>query len=138
MNWANPKDHVTPHFTVKDACYLHQWNRLATVVDGMDTAKLIILCQKMEQIRTLLNCPINSHCMYRSPEYNKQIGASAHDPHSLNSACDFDVNPHMTIIQAQAILEPKLAELGIRMERNTPTWIHIDLCPVIHNRYFYP
>jgi Peptidase M15 len=137
MDWTNPKDHVTPHFTVADACLLHAFNRLGTPTDGMDPAKLIVLCQKMEEIRELLGYPINVHCMFRSPEYNLKIGAPAHDPHSTNAACDFDCNPHLTIAQVQGILEPKLEALGIRMERNTATWCHIDLWPVGHNRFFY-
>ena len=136
MDWTNPKEHITPHFTVRDATFLHAFNRLATTADGMDTAKLIVLCQKMEQIRALLGYPINVHCMYRSPEYNLKIGAPAHDVHALSEACDFDCFPHLTIVQVQAILEPKLEELGIRMERNTKTWVHVDVHPVIHQRYF--
>lgn len=136
MDWTNPKDHVTPHFTIADACMLHALNRLATAADGMDTDKLVILCNKMEEIRALINCPINVHCMFRSPAYNLQIGAPEHDVHSMSLACDFDCNGHLTIDQVKAILEPKLEELGIRMEKGTTTWVHIDLHPVIHQRYF--
>lgn len=136
MDWTNPAAHITPHFTVRDACFLHAFNRLATAADGMDTAKLTVLCQKMEQVRALLGQPMTVHCMFRSPEYNLKIGAPAHDVHSMSEAADFDCAPHLTIVQVQAILEPKLAELGLRMERNTPTWVHLDVHPVIHQRYF--
>lgn len=136
MDWTKPTDHVSPHFTISDACLLHAFNRLATAADGMDTAKLIALCAKMEQIRGILGQPINVHCMFRSPEYNLKIGAPAHDVHSMSLACDFDCAPHLTIAQIQAILEPQLEQLGIRMERNTPTWVHVDLHPVMNARYF--
>lgn len=142
MDWSNPNEHVTTHFTVRDACMLHALNRLGLVSEGMDTAKLVVLCQKMEEIRALLSaalgkdCPINVHCMYRSPDYNKKIGAPPNDVHAMSMACDFDCGKNLTIVQVQAILEPKLEQLGIRMERNTPTWVHIDTHPVIHQRYF--
>lgn len=143
MDWTNPADHVTSHFTVADAAMLHSFNRLATPADGMNPDKLIVLCQKMEQVRDVLSqafgkdCPLNVHCMYRSPEYNKQIGAPPNDVHSFSEACDFDCGQHLTIAQVQAILEPQLEALGIRMERNTPSWVHVDVHPVGHARYFY-
>jgi uncharacterized protein YcbK (DUF882 family) len=137
MDWTNPNEQITQHFTVADAAMLHAFNRLGTPADGMDPDKLITLCQKMEQIRALLGYAINVHCMYRSPAYNVKIGAPEHDVHSMSLACDFDCAPHLTIDQIHDILEPKLEEMGIRMERNTPTWVHIDLHPVMNQRYFY-
>ena len=101
---------------------LHAWNRLANESDGLTEEgkeKLIILCNKMEEIRELLSCPINVHCMYRSPEYNKEIvKAIPNDVHASFQACDFDTNGHHTIEEAQAILEPKLEELGIIVSFN--------------------
>jgi hypothetical protein len=119
---------------------LHQWNRLATPVDGMDIIKLTALCEKMENIRILLDIPINVHCMFRSHDYNKQIGAPPNDVHSMNLACDFDCLPKMTCDEVKAKLLPQLEQLGIRMENNGvgASWVHIDTHPVIHQRYFNP
>jgi uncharacterized protein YcbK (DUF882 family) len=142
-DWTNPQDQVTDHFTVSDACILHQWKRLANESDGMDEAmqeKLTALCQNMEQVRSILGCPINVHCMFRSPAYNQLIGAPANDVHSMGMACDFDCNPHMSTDDVKAALMPQLAALGLRMENNGPgaTWVHLDNHPVMNARFFNP
>lgn len=140
IDWTNASCNITDHFTVGDAITLHSWNRLANDQDGLDDDgknKLVILCQKMEEIRTLLNCPINVHCMFRSQDYNAQVvKAIPNDVHAQFLACDFDCGEKYTIDEVHALLLPKLEELGIRMEQNTPTWIHADLHPVVHARYF--
>lgn len=137
MDWTNSTDQVTEHFTVSDALMLHSWNKLATEADGADFDLLTTLCQKMEEIRALLGCPINVHCMFRSQAYNQSQNIKpVADVHSMNLACDFDCNSTMTIQEVKDKLLPQLESLGIRMEQNTATWVHIDLHPVVHARYF--
>ncbi len=140
IDWTNSNCQITEHFTVGDAITLHAWNRLANDQDGLtDDGKnnLIALCQKMEEVRTLLGCPINVHCMFRSQDYNSQVvKAIPNDVHAQFLACDFDCNGTHTINEVHATLLPQLEQLGIRMEQNTPTWVHIDLHPVVHARYF--
>lgn len=140
IDWSDPTSQVTEHFTVNDACMLHKWNRLATTDDGIDTDKLLTLCQKMEEIRALIGFPLNVHCMFRSPDYNKLIGAPPNDVHSQNLACDFDANPHMSCDDVKSLLLPQLEQLGIRMENNGQgaSWVHVDLHPVVHARFFNP
>ncbi len=140
IDWANGDAQVTDHFTVADCLTLHAWNRLATESDGVtdDTKSYMVsLCQKMEEVRSVLGCPINVHCIYRSPDYNtKVVGAIAHDVHSLGQAIDFDCNGHKTIDEIHSIMEPLLEQYGLRMERNTATWVHLDIHPVGNARYF--
>jgi hypothetical protein len=140
IDWTDSTAQVTDHFTVGDCITLHSWSRLANESDGLDEDgknKLIALCQKMEEIRTLLDCPINVHCMFRSQKYNQQVvKAIPNDVHAQCLAADFDANSKYTIDEVHTILEPKLESLGIRMEKNTDTWVHIDLHPVMNARYF--
>ena len=140
IDWNNAECQITPHFKVKDAITLHAWNRLATDKDGLTEdgkIKLIVLCKKMEEIRAFLNCSINVHCMYRSQEYNKEVvKAIPNDVHAQFLACDFDCGTTHTIEEAHKLLEPVLEQYGVRMERNTPSWIHLDLHPVVNARYF--
>jgi hypothetical protein len=138
IDWTNAQSQVTDHFTVGDALTLHQWNRLATEADGADFDALVTLCQKMEEIRTFLGCPINVHCMYRSPAYNQLIGAPTNDVHSQSLAADLDCNGSFTIDELHSKLEPVLEQYGVRMERGTTSWIHLDLHPVGNARYFNP
>jgi hypothetical protein len=140
IDWTDPLAPITTHFLVGDAITLHAWNRLANESDGLTDdgkAALITLCQKMEEIRTFLGCPLNVHCMFRSQDYNSQVvKAIPNDVHAQFLAADFDASPHMTIDEIHAKLEPVLEQYGVRMEQNTPSWVHIDLHPVVHARYF--
>ena len=142
IDWTDPAAQVTDHFTVGDALTLHNWGRIATEEDGADFAKLLALCQKMEEVRAALGCPINVHCMFRSKKYNLEQGIlkpTGDDVHARSEACDFDCNGHLTIQQVKDKLEPKLEELGIRMEKGTTSWVHIDLrLPGPSGRYFTP
>lgn len=138
IDWTDGTCSVTEHFTVNDCLMLHQWSRLATLEDGYVAEQLEALCATLEQVRELLGCAMNVHCIFRSSAYNKLIGAPEDDVHSKSLACDFDVNEAMTIEAAKEILLPKLEELGIRMEQGTATWIHVDIAPVGVARYFLP
>jgi hypothetical protein len=80
--------------------------------------------------------------MFRSPQYNieqKILLPTGMDVHAMNLACDFDCNSTMSIDDVKSKLEPLLAQLGIRMERGTTSWIHVDLRqPGPSGRYFTP
>ena|ERR1017187_3166544 len=139
-DWTNPQDSVTAHFSVSDACMLHNWNRLATTADGADFDKLAALCQVMETVRAALGVPMNVHCMYRSPAYNLEQGIlkpTGMDVHAMNMACDFDCGSAMSIQAVKDALEPQLESLGIRMEFGTTSWVHVDTHPVGNARYFH-
>ena len=142
MDWTNGSEQVTDHFTVADCLTLHEWNRLATDADGADFDRLITLCQKLEEVRTSLGCPMNVHCIFRSKAYNiaqRILLPTGLDVHAMSLACDFDCNGSLTIQEIKNKLEPLLDQLGIRMERGTTTWVHIDLHSVgPSGRYFTP
>jgi hypothetical protein len=143
IDWTHPTGNLTLHFLVGDAITLHSWNRLANESDGLTDegkARLIVLCQKMEEVRAYLGCGMNVHCMFRSQEYNKEVvKAIPNDVHAQFLAVDFDCGPHMTIQEVQFKMEPVLEKFGIRMERHTDTWVHLDLRePGPSGRYFTP
>jgi len=139
IDWTDPKANVTEHFTVNDCLMLHNWNRLATEADGANFNSLIILCDKMEEVRSTLECPINVHCTFRSQDYNKEQGIKPDDVHSMNVAMDFDCSPNLSIQDIKDKLEPLLESLNIRMELGTTSWIHLDVrAPGPSGRYFTP
>jgi hypothetical protein len=78
--------------------------------------------------------------MFRPCAYNLVIQAPEHDVHSMGMAVDFDCNPNMSCDDVKAMLEPQLENLNIRMENNGAGagWVHIDIHPVMHARYFNP
>ena len=138
INWTDGECQVTEHFKVKDCLTLHSWGRLATEADGADFNKLVALCSKMEQIREILNAEINVHSMFRSVAYNQSEGIRpAADVHSMSLAIDFDCNGSYSIEQVKEKIEPLLSQYGIRLEKGTVTWVHVDLHSVgPSGRYF--
>lgn len=139
IDWSDPDCLITPHFKVSEALTLHNWNRLATKDDGFVPQDMIETCEMMEKVRDFLGCAINVHCMFRSPDYNLEIGAPKYDVHALSCACDFDCDPAMTCDEVKAKLEPELESLSIRMERGTSNWVHVDSrMPGPSGRYFNP
>jgi hypothetical protein len=95
----------------------------------------------MEEVRGILGCPINVHCMFRSKAYNiaqKILLPTGNDVHAMCMACDFDANSTMSTDDIKAKLMDKLEDMGIRMENNGAgaSWVHIDVHPVIHARFF--
>lgn len=141
-DWTNASDSVTEHFTVGDCLTLHSWNRLATEDDGADFDKLTTLCEKLEEVRDALDCPMKVHCIFRSTAYNQEqkiLMPTGLDVHAMNLACDFDCGSELSIQEVKDKLEPLLDQLEIRMERGTTTWVHLDLHAVgPSGRYFTP
>lgn len=100
---------------------------------------LIHLAQKMDEIRDLFKKPIQVSSGLRPSVYNELIGGSKASQHCLGKACDFSIFT-MSIDEIHAVLEPRLEPLGIRMEKGTSTWVHIDIANVMPggSRYFLP
>lgn len=144
IDWADEHCHITDHFTVKEAILLNNWKRLANDEEDLLTEyvknNLIVVCNKMEEIRTLLgNKSINVHCMFRSERYNHLIGGANKSKHILGQACDFHC-VGLTTDEVKQILLPELDTLNIRMEDNgnNSGWVHIDIGFVMNSRFFKP
>jgi hypothetical protein len=141
IDWSDETCQVTSHFTVKDCLYLHGWQKLACVKNsGVKTERIVFLCQKLEEIRALLNYPINVHSFFRSISYNESQGIKpSDDVHSESIACDFDCAPFLSIQEIKDKLRPHLEILNIRMEKGTETWVHVDIrAPGPSGREFTP
>lgn len=130
IDWTNGACKVSNHFTVAEAITLHSWNRLANESDGLTDqvkAEIVKLCSIMDQIRDLIGCPMNVHCIFRSVQYNQEVLHSLpKDVHSMGMAIDWDANSHYTIEQAKEKIRPVLEQFGLRLEGGTTTWIHND------------
>jgi hypothetical protein len=142
IDWTDPNARVSPNFTVKEMLYCNLWGRMATEADGLnDTIKtnLASLCLKLELIRDFFqDRTININSGYRPPKYSPMVGGFSTDVHTMGMAADFTVSS-VPCAEAKALLLPKLAEFGIRMEDNgTGNWIHVDTHSVIVNRFFKP
>ncbi len=138
LDWSDPNQMVSQYFSVREALELRQWGRLAIAAELNDAVKenLLALCAKMDQIREFLNKPIIVTSMYRPVGYNVFLNIHpVNDVHSQGMAIDFrcpDLLPH----EVQEKLRPELERFGLRMEKGTDTWTHLDMHPVIYNREF--
>lgn len=146
MSLSLPTINTTPislYFSYKEALWLPSWNRMAIESDGLSEEivnNLITLFAKMDTIRAHFSMPIIVHCSYRPPAYNQQIGGAANSPHMQGKACDFHVSGSTCDSIRQNILDNNLLEtLDMRME-NLPGsgWVHLDIAPVVSNRFFKP
>lgn len=145
INWDNPDDKVSNHFSVRETLYLPIWNRMANESDGLDDtvkANLITLCGKLDQLRDVLAMPINVHVTYRPSAYNALIKGAPNSYHVQGLAMDFNVVGQDCEDTRQYILSNKVLELlNMRMEDNgtSAPWIHLDCgWEPGKNRFFKP
>jgi len=135
IDWSDPNSMVSKYFSVREMLWLPKWNRLASEQNPDDhltdsvKSNLVALCEIMDEVREYLGTPLSVHSGFRPPAYSVLVGGFATDVHTRGLAIDFDPNPELTIQDAKDLLEPCLEHLGIRMERGTKTWIHLDTHP---------
>jgi uncharacterized protein YcbK (DUF882 family) len=143
IDWKNPHQKISVYFTVKDALWLPQWNRLAKVEDGISPeifANLLALFKQIDTVRALVNRPIIVHVAFRSKSYNKLVKGAAASSHIFGMAVDFHVQG-MDCDVVRKLLVPKLEEWKMRCE-DLPgsSWIHLDTreVPAGGRRFFKP
>jgi phage pi2 protein 07 len=160
VNWSDPSCKISTYFTVKDAIWLNEWNRLADATDGLDSAIKISLFvffnNKADAIRMKLGRPVYTKSCYRPKKYNALVGGatnSAHmcigtDPENKELrvvAWDFwaDMDNDADKDGADCdkikeILMPELEPMKIRLENNGKgaRWAHVDTRWSNGNRFF--
>lgn len=145
IDWTNGADKISKYFTVRDCLYLPRWNRLATIEDGLDDeikANLVLLCNRDDKMRDFLKSGIVTHCCYRPPVYNEEVGGAPNSYHTKGFARDWHIAGLGTSAgcdNARLKLIPKLEEFQMRMEDGTGmNWVHTDYGAVVHQRFFKP
>lgn len=129
MDWSDPKAKISNNFTVKEAIWLPQWDRLATERDGLGQVQkdnLVRLFKLMDWVRGYFNKPVIVHVAFRSYSYNKLVGGAPSSAHLKGMAVDFHV-AGIDCDAARTAIVPKLEEWGMRCE-DLPgsSWIHLD------------
>lgn len=125
--------HVTKNFT---------WNEVFTneiKADGYPMLEVFNnaykLARVLQEARDKIGKAFNIHCWVRQIPHNKRAGSTAKRSAHINGcAVDFDVTG-LTPAQVRA----KLLELDLplRIEANTPTWVHVDTGNTYTNDFKY-
>lgn len=93
------------------------------------------LARVLQVARKELGRPFNIHCWVRQIPHNKRAGSTAkRSPHLNGNAVDFDVTGMSPFAVRAALLK---MDLPIRIEANTPTWIHVDTGNPYINAFTY-
>ena len=150
INWDDPESMISNHFKVKEALTLPSW-QIMHIPSDEEKANIAKQAQNMDLVRDFLGVPLVVHCWIRpllnnpasdhnGENYNQLVGGGSHSAHISGFATDF----HAVGIDCDTVrsmLEPKLEEFGMKMERNPGSnWVHLgsdDLLPG-HSRYFNP
>lgn len=161
INWNDPKAKISRFFTVKEAIWLPEWNRLGNQPqDGLtDEVKknLIQTFKWMDEIREWIGKPINVHLAFRSMAYHldlykrinekrikegkKPLSVPMNSGHLHGVAVDFSVQGLSCDDVKRRILNEKILEkYNLRMEDNGwgANWIHLDSRPVGPSGRFFP
>lgn len=157
IDWTDPTCPVSSYFTVKEAVWLPKWGRLASHGDGLDTEAcnaLVMLFQRMDQVREFLDRPIHVHVAYRPRPYNLEVGGVPESCHmarrengALVAAVDWDARIDEDFMgescdDVRSLILPKLDEWNLRCEDNGPgsPWLHLDTRIPLpgHSRFFRP
>ena len=149
IDWTNPKNKISEHFTVGEVLFLPKW-KVYHIPSEIEKKNILKAAEKMELIRSYLNCPLNVHIWlrpilnnesspYHREDYNAFIKGAKASAHKIGLAVDFSPKS-LTCLEAKQLLLVKLEEFNIRLEDNgdEANWLHIDLNPPINNRFFKP
>jgi hypothetical protein len=148
IDWTNPADKISKHFTVKEALWLPSW-QVMHIPSEEEKANILKQAAKMDLIREFLGVPLHIHCWLRptlncpesdknGQDYNAFVKGAKNSSHKIGLATDYDA-VGLNCDDVRAKLEPKLDEWKIRMERMVGgNWVHNDCAPVIAKRYFAP
>lgn len=124
-------------FTWGKACYQHRWGFHVWPTEDQikNIEKVASVLQKIKDYYPKNEMFITS--WLRCKQYNDFIKGAPASKHSLGMAVDFYI-AGVSCEDIRKLLEPKLEELNIRMERGPRSWVHIDIAPVMTSRYFHP
>lgn len=112
-------------FRWREAVNLAQWGLFA--YPPPDVHKNIIWAAKniADPIRNLFDKPVQIHSWWRPKSYNEFINGAPDSQHMRGIAIDLSIYT-ISIDEIRAALTPRLDSMNIRLELNTPTWVHVD------------
>lgn len=132
----NLQDKVSTYFKWAECLWLPSWGAYHYPSE-QEQLNIMLHAEHMDTVRNILGLPIKIHCWLRpvlnnsnssfdGQDYNEFVHGAKNSRHKVGLACDFDVEGK-TCDEVREILEPKLPDLGMRMEKNPGSlWVHLD------------
>lgn len=125
---------MTPNFTLEELTFSQTAKRMGirNVPSQLALENLKETATRLEEVRKLLNVPINISSGYRSPTLNRSIGGSATSHHTLGFAVDFTARRFGSVSE---IVE-KIKNSDIQYDQlidefsdNGGGWVHLSFHP---------
>lgn len=127
---------LSEHFTLDEFTLSQEAIRrgISNVPSRDIITNLTELCEVLEEVRTLLGCPIIISSGYRSPGLNASIGGATNSRHCLGLAADFTANRYgAPLAVAKAIAASDIPFDQVIHEYGR--WVHLGLAiPGEHER----
>lgn len=127
------------YFKWKEALFLPSW-QIHVLPTAAQKSNIIEFAKKADMVREYIGLPMIITSWLRPKIYNAMIGGSKKSQHMKGMAIDFKC-PGVSADDLRDLLEPKLEEFGIRMEKLPgASWVHIDGHEPLPfgSRYFVP
>ena len=122
---------LSEHFTLEELTFSDYAvrNSIDNSPDDTTIEHLTILAQGLEEIRSLLNSPININSGYRGILLNKALGGVTHSAHVDGYAADFTSRGFGTPEQIVRLIK----DSGIKYDQviYEGTWVHISFAPTM-------
>ena len=135
ISWQDPKAKVSKYFTVAECIYLPSW-KCCHIPNIEEQNNILQMALKLDQVREILNKPINIHCfirpkivnspasIYHKKDYNKFVGGAKNSAHILGKGVDFDAGENCDKTRETLLLY--LEKLQLRMEnKKFSSWVHL-------------
>lgn len=117
---------LTPHFMLAELCQSQAATRqrLDNRPGPAEVVNLRRVAETLEQVRALVDRPVNVSSGYRAPAVNKAVGGSRNSAHIRGLAADITV-PGMTAKE----LAQRIRDSDIEFDQliHEGTWVHIGL-----------
>lgn len=125
---------ITPHFTLAEMTASQTASRdgLDNTPDAQALANLGLLCQTLEQVRSLVQTPVLVSSGYRGEAVNRRVGGAINSAHQFGLAADITVGDLSARELAVLIRDSALAFDQLILEYDS--WVHLAVSPVRQRR----
>lgn len=122
---------ITEHFSIEEAAHsdtAKKFNIDNQIPDSL-MGNLHRMCEKLEQVRSLVGQPIMISSFYRCPELNTKVGGSKTSAHMDCRAVDFNAKFNTAEMVFNKIKDSKIEidQCIIEQDKRGNEWVHIAI-----------